>query len=233
MRRGILKILASIAIFFNLTVISSSGPLSMKSAAAFVDRPFHSAFSSLASNGSITAIDRMCLALALYHEARGEPLEGQKAVGLTILNRVASKAYPSTICDVVFQNAHRLNGCQFSFACDNRANTPGNPAKFAQMIRISEDIIASLQPGNGVHESIAVADANPVPSRYLFATHYHRHDVSPSWSKKLRFIARVGDHHFFKSDRVVQKISETALSKRADILCNDICSYLTKLGQLH
>lgn len=232
MRYVILKILASIAILFNLTVISSSGPLSMKSAAAFVDRPFQSAFSSLASNGSTTAIDRMCLALALYHEARGEPLEGQKAVGLTILNRVASKAYPSTICDVVFQNSHRLNACQFSFACDNRANTPNNPAKFVQMIRVSEEIIASLQLNNNV-PATGLNAANPVPSRYLFATHYHRYDVSPSWSKKLRFIARVGDHHFFKSDRVVQRISETGLNKRADILCSDICNYLAKLSQLH
>ena len=232
MRQRIFIILASIAILFHLTVPSSGGPHLRKSAASFVDRPFNSAFISLVSTGTTTAIDRMCLALALYHEARGEPLEGQKAVGITILNRVASKAYPSTICDVVFQNSHRLNACQFSFACDSRANTPGNPAKFAQMIRISEDIIASLQPGNGTVETSMQAD-NPVPSRYLFATHYHRHDVSPSWSKKLRFIARVGDHHFFKSDRVVRKISQTGLNKRADILCSDICNYLTKLGQLH
>ncbi len=232
MRYAILNLLASIVILLTLTTQPSAGPLSMNSTAVFVDRPFNSAFSSLASTGSISAIDRMCLALALYHEARGEPLEGQKAVGLTILNRVASKAYPTTICGVVFQNSHRLNACQFSFACDNRANTPGNPAKFAEMIRISDDIIVSLQPENDTRET-GLDAANPVPSRYLFATHYHRHDVSPSWSKKLRFIARVGDHHFFKSDRVVRKISETGLSKRADMLCNDICGFLAKLSQLH
>lgn len=217
---------------FHMTLPSSGGPLLTRSAAAVVDRPFSSAFISLASTGPTTAIDRMCLALALYHEARGEPLEGQKAVGLTILNRVASRAYPSTICDVVFQNSHRRNACQFSFACDNRANTPGNPAKFAQMIRIGEDIISSLQSGKSAGNNGTEA-VSPIPSRYLFATHYHRHDVSPSWSKKLRFIARVGDHHFFKSDRVVKEISDTGLHKRADMLCKDVCGLLAKLGQLH
>ena len=44
-----------------------------------------------------------CLAHAVYHEARGEPIMGQAAVSNVILNRVKSKRHPDTICDVVYQ----------------------------------------------------------------------------------------------------------------------------------
>src|SRR5688572_19337306 len=64
-----------------------------------------------------------CLAEGIYFEARGEPLRGQLAVGRVILNRVASDAYPNTICDVVYQNDHMRNRCQFSFACDGKPDT--------------------------------------------------------------------------------------------------------------
>ena len=51
----------------------------------------------------------LCLALAVYHEARGEPLIGQKAVAEVVMNRVASDRFPDTICGVVMQPK------QFSF----------------------------------------------------------------------------------------------------------------------
>ena len=55
----------------------------------------------------------LCLALAVYHEARGEPLIGQKAVAEVVMNRVASDRFPDTICGVVMQPK------QFSFVSTN------------------------------------------------------------------------------------------------------------------
>jgi hypothetical protein len=66
-----------------------------------------------------------CLAEGIYFEARSEPLRGQLAVGRVILNRVQSSSYPDTICDVVYQNDHRHNRCQFSFACDGKPDVIG------------------------------------------------------------------------------------------------------------
>ena len=60
-----------------------------------------------------------CLAKAIYFEARGEPVKGQQLVAQVVLNRVDSEYYPDTICDVVYQNDHLKNACQFSFACDD------------------------------------------------------------------------------------------------------------------
>lgn len=51
--------------------------------------------------------ERLCLTQAIYHEARGESVDGQWAVANIIINRAMNKKYPSTICGVVFQNANR------------------------------------------------------------------------------------------------------------------------------
>lgn len=53
--------------------------------------------------------DMRCLAEAIYFEARGEPLEGQLAVGRVVINRAASGKFPGDYCGVVMQPA------QFSF----------------------------------------------------------------------------------------------------------------------
>ncbi len=44
-----------------------------------------------------------CIAVAVYHEARGETLEGQLAVAKVIMNRAASGKYPSSWCGTVKQ----------------------------------------------------------------------------------------------------------------------------------
>ena len=44
-----------------------------------------------------------CLALNIYHEARGERVEGQIAVAHVTMNRVNHEKWPSTICEVVYQ----------------------------------------------------------------------------------------------------------------------------------
>lgn len=45
----------------------------------------------------------LCLALAIYHEARGEPLIAQKAVASVILERSKNKDFPDNICGVIYQ----------------------------------------------------------------------------------------------------------------------------------
>ena len=44
-----------------------------------------------------------CLATNIYFEARGESLEGKKAVAFVTLNRVESESFPNDICSVVYQ----------------------------------------------------------------------------------------------------------------------------------
>lgn len=44
-----------------------------------------------------------CLAQNIYHEARGEPYEGQLAVAYVTLNRTQDEDFKGSICDVVYQ----------------------------------------------------------------------------------------------------------------------------------
>ena len=54
--------------------------------------------------------DLYWLARIISAESRGEPLEGQIAVGNVVLNRVDSDNYPDTIKEVIFDRNH---GVQF------------------------------------------------------------------------------------------------------------------------
>jgi len=129
-----------------------------------------------------------CLAEALYFEARGEPAEGQVAVGQVILNRVASAAYPDTICDVVYQNAHLKNRCQFSFACDDLPETIAETAKWQQILVRARRLIACGTACEGG------ASAGPLST----STHYHADYVSPTWAAKLTRRGQVGRHIFYE-----------------------------------
>lgn len=115
--------------------------------------------------------DLKCLAAAVYFEARGEPMEGQLAVAQTIMNRVGSGRYASTVCGVIEQ-PH-----QFSF---DRTRTPraGSDWQTAQAIA-----------------KIAIGDMwrDVAPQ----ATSFHAVRVSPNWNDKTR-IATIGNHVFYR-----------------------------------
>ncbi len=157
---------------------------------------------------------RRCLALALYHEARGEALEGQVAVAATILNRVASRAYPAHICGVVFQGSRRRTGCQFSFACGRHALTPRNRAVFARMERLAGRILAVVDDSGVVRPGRFGPIARTL-RRFAMVTHYHRYDVHPGWSRKLVRVAQSGAHVFFRSPRVIRRMPSRFLLARA------------------
>ncbi len=154
------------------------------------------------------AMERTCLALALYHEARGEPLVGQIAVAATILNRVASRAYPDSICGVVFEGALKPTGCQFTFACDRRSDWPRNLPIYVRMHRLAGQILAvSRGETSGIPEA-RQALIRATLHRFVLSTHYHRHDVYPAWSRRMGRIARIGNHVFFRSQRVLRRIPD-------------------------
>lgn len=58
---------------------------------------------SVAESDSGTTSDVQLLARAINGEARGEPYEGQVAVGAVILNRVKAPNFPNTISGVIYQ----------------------------------------------------------------------------------------------------------------------------------
>ncbi len=122
-----------------------------------------------------------CLATAVYFEARSESQLGQLAVAEVILNRSRASNYPSSICGVVYQGAHRLNGCQFSFACDGQSDSP-------QDIRAWETALAVTALALAEDRQLQIVAA---------ATHYHADYVDPTWSKSLHRLTKIGRHIFY------------------------------------
>ena len=133
--------------------------------------------------------EKLCLAQAIYHEARGETREGQLAVANVIINRAMSKQYPSTICGVVFQNAEKGRyKCQFTFACDGRSDMGRERTAWNRSMQMAEDAFYEFQRGErpGV-----------VPNSVLF---YHTTAVAPKWSHTFNRVAAIGSHVFYSTN---------------------------------
>lgn len=124
-----------------------------------------------------------CLATAIYHEARGESVEGQFAVAEVILNRVAARQFPNSICGVVYQGAQgQRGGCQFSFACDGRPEAMPNRKAARKAQRIA------MLMSEGAHSRLTQG-----------ALYFHTHAVNPSWSRRFEQTAQIGAHIFYRS----------------------------------
>ena len=117
----------------------------------------------------------ICLAKAVYFEARGEPLEGQLAVAEVVLNRAASGRYPTTLCAVITQKA------QFSFI---RAGKFPKPNKKSEAWRNAVAIAHIARAGL----------VDQLSSDVLW---YHANYVAPVWGKRLNKQAQIGLHIFY------------------------------------
>jgi len=126
-----------------------------------------------------------CMATAIYFEARGESYRGQVAVGQVVMNRVAHKLYPDTICGVVFQNQSKRNACQFSFACDGIPEKVTDQKSWKQAQQIAADVVAGREylPEVG------------------YATHYHATYVRPHWAPRMKKVTKIGMHVFYQFKR--------------------------------
>lgn len=128
----------------------------------------------------------LCLALNVFHEARGEFVPGQYAVALVTVNR--AKGDPAKVCDVVFKPR------QFSWTAGvkltkkgweipSRLVNPTNdePDAWARAWRIAQWTLAGRMPD--------LTDG---------ADHYHANYVRPAWRMKMTRTATLGAHHFYR-----------------------------------
>ena len=133
----------------------------------------------------------VCLATAIYFEARGEPTVGQMAVGQVIMSRVADYRYPDNVCDVVKEGYYYSwnpeipipDKCQFSFWCDGKDETITDQEAYTH----AEDIAWGLLEGD--LNIIDLTDG---------ATHYHAWWVHPSWTDMFTRTVRIDNHIFYR-----------------------------------
>jgi N-acetylmuramoyl-L-alanine amidase len=115
-----------------------------------------------------------CLATAVYFEAKGESLRGQRAVAEVIINRTRSGRFPSSICGVVKQRG------QFSFVHGGRL--PGVPRDCAAWHKA---VAVARMAMDGAGERVA--------SNALF---FHARSVSAGWHAVR--VAQIGNHLFYR-----------------------------------
>lgn len=115
----------------------------------------------------------LCLALNIYHEARGEPLQGQKAVAHVVINRVKHHKYPNDVCKVVYQDK------QFSWVSSKQKKPRGPEWDVAKTIAYKALLGESSDPTQG-------------------ATHFHTTKVKPKWSYRLKRVKTIKNHVFYK-----------------------------------
>lgn len=130
---------------------------------------------------NLDAAELECLALNIYHEARGEPEAGQVAVAQVVLNRVVDRRFPGTICAVVKQGARpKRRDCQFSWWCDGRSDRPADLGAWHAAKSLAGDVVAGRHP-------------DPTGG----ALWYHADDVAPEWRKTFAPAAEIGRHRFY------------------------------------
>ena len=126
-----------------------------------------------------------CLAMAVYHEARGEEPDAQLAVAEVIINRAAHPDFPDTVCGVVTEHRSPVSrpwACQFSFYCDGKSDTPHNAEAWQAAQQTAAQALSGATLGIG-------------------ATHYHTKAVKPGWRHNLTPVGAIGEHIFYTDSK--------------------------------
>jgi hypothetical protein len=145
-----------------------------------------------------------------------------QAIARVIFNRVQSKDYPNTICEVVYQGASpgKINGCQFSFACDGADEHPLTLCKLHP-----KDTTARGGPRYCIWRWVkywAIATSllyDKAQDPTCGATHYFAAWMEkkklPYWYRDLEraSIVRIGSHVFARSRKVGLDVPRCGTSK--------------------
>ena len=116
--------------------------------------------------------DIQLMARAINGEARGEPYEGQVAIGAVILNRVKDSRFPNTIAGVIYQSG------AFTAVADGQINQAMEDE--ATVMKAARDAMNGWDPTGG-----AVYYFNPATATNKWI-----------WSRPL--IKTIGKHRFCK-----------------------------------
>jgi len=128
--------------------------------------------------------DLTCLAMNVYHEARGEPLEGQFGVAEVTMNRVSDPRYPDSVCEVVYQKRwdylRKRQVSAFSWTEFDTVDVPEGEA-WQRAVSVAEATLS------GDH-------ADSLDG----AIHYHAAYIRPSWTRGKQPVAKIGRHVFYR-----------------------------------
>ena len=131
-----------------------------------------------------------CLSYNIYFEAAVESTAGKLAVAHVTHNRMKSKHFPGSYCEVVYQGKHHKNGhpkrnlCQFSWYCDGKHDSPYPGPTWAKVQDIAEYFY------HNVDELKDITDG---------ATYYHADYIpDPRWAKYKSKTVKIDTHIFYR-----------------------------------
>lgn len=125
-----------------------------------------------AASSAASESDVQLMARAINGEARGEPYEGQVAVGAVILNRVKDSNFPNTISGVIYESG------AFTAVTDGQINVPIKEG--STVLKAARDALNGWDPTGG-------------------AIYYYNPDTATNkwiWSRPT--IKVIGKHKFCK-----------------------------------
>ena len=125
-----------------------------------------------AASDSSSTSDLQLMARAINGESRGEPYEGQVAVGAVILNRVKSSQFPNTIAGVIYEKG------AFTAVSDGQINVAIKEG--STVLKAARDAMNGWDPTGG-----AIYYFNPSTATNKWI-----------WSRPL--IKTIGKHRFCK-----------------------------------
>ena len=138
----------------------------------------------------ISQLEIECMAKNIYFEAAVESTAGQLAVAQVTLNRVNSKHYPNSVCEVVYQGPHTSDGfpkrdrCQFSWYCDGKGDEVKNKGKLWNTAHNLAKYVLKRQ-----NDLLDITDG---------ATHYHANYIdAPRWAGQKRVTTSIDQHIFY------------------------------------
>lgn len=115
-----------------------------------------------------------CMMATLYHEARGEGVQGMRAVASVVMNR--AKQANKSVCSVVHEKK------QFSWVFVTKDK------------RIKGNIRDVLSV---THKALAGILVDVTGG----ATHYHATYVKPRWAKHMKRTVKINNHIFYKENK--------------------------------
>jgi N-acetylmuramoyl-L-alanine amidase len=123
-----------------------------------------------------------CMYSVVLHEAEGESIKGKQAVADVVINRLRSKGYPSSVCEVVTQHKQFSNISKTLSKATGRLYTASTAKVNAEIASVAYSALQKVLVGSKTS---------------MKALFYHNTKVTPYWSKHKKLVAVIGRHKFY------------------------------------
>jgi spore germination cell wall hydrolase CwlJ-like protein len=143
-----------------------------------IPSPYFPAATQEVQTPDVDLQEQLCLQKNIYYEARGEGVEGMKAVAAVVMNRTKSGRFPDTACGVVYQKYKKT--CQFSWVCHPQ-KVKMVPTLWDEAGEIARDALS----GQLIH-------------RVGAAMFFHNRHIRPRWASQMTRVATISGHIFYR-----------------------------------